>query len=88
MRTLDVRLIAPHLALAIQRRFLQKHIGFFIARGWAQHIIERWRSAVSLSSTAPSCENDSEVLREPCFVPEFDSDLRGRYFPAADVPDA
>ena len=86
MRTLDVRLIAPHLALAIQRRFLQRHIGFFIARGWAQHIIERWRSAVSLSSTVPSFENDSEVLREPSFVPEFDSDLRGRYFPAADVP--
>jgi hypothetical protein len=58
MRTLDVRLIAPHLALAIQRRFLQKRIGFFIARGWAQHIIERWRSAVSLSSTAPSFENE------------------------------
>jgi hypothetical protein len=88
MRTLDVRIIAPHLALAIQRRFLQQHIGFFVARGWAQHIIERWRSAVSFSSMAPTFENDSEVLREPSFVPEFDSDLRGRFFPVADARDA
>ena len=88
MRTLDVRIIAPHLALAIQRRFLQQHIGFFITRGWAQHIIERWRSAVSFGATAPTFENDSEVLRESSFVPELDSDLRGRFSPFADVPDA
>ena len=88
IRTLDVRTIAPHVALAIQRRFLRQHIGFFIARGWAQHIIERWRSAVSFRSTAPTFENDSEVLREPSYVPEFDFDLRGRHFQSAGVSDA
>ena len=43
----------PALAFAVHRRALVWRIGHLTSRGWAQHIIDRWRDAVSNRPTAP-----------------------------------
>ena len=36
-------------------------IGLFLCRGWAQHIVDRWRDAVSPGSS-PSASDDFDLL--------------------------
>ncbi len=38
----------------VHRRALVRRIGILTSRGWAQHIVDRWRNAVSNRPTAPS----------------------------------
>ena len=47
MQTMELRDIKPALALAVHRRALVRRIGLLTTRGWAQHIVDRWRDAVS-----------------------------------------
>ncbi len=45
----------PALALAVHRRALVRQIGLLTltSRGWARHIVDRWRDAVSNRPAAP-----------------------------------
>ncbi len=47
MQTMKLRGTNPALALAVHRRALVRRIGLLTSRGWAQHIVDRWRDAVS-----------------------------------------
>ena len=52
-----------------QKFALIRRIGLFLCRGWAQHIVDRWRDAVSPGSS-PSVSNDFDLL--PCDIsPDF-----------------
>ncbi|MEI6872924.1 MAG: hypothetical protein WCL08_11635, partial [Verrucomicrobiota bacterium] len=53
MQTMELRNINPALALAVHRRALVRRIGLLTSRGWAQHIVDRWRDAVSNRPAAP-----------------------------------
>ena len=48
------RCIKPALALAVHRRALVRRIGLLTTLGWAQHIVDRWRDAVSNRPVAPA----------------------------------
>ena len=37
----------PDVIISMQKRALIRRIGLFLCRGWAQHIVDRWRDAVS-----------------------------------------
>ena len=54
MQTMELRDIKPALALAVHRRALVRRIGLLTTRGWAQHIVDRWRDAVSNRPAAPA----------------------------------
>ncbi len=43
----------PALAFAVHRRALVRRIGLLTSRGWAEHIVDRWRDAVSNRPSAP-----------------------------------
>ena len=47
MQTIKLRSANPTLALAVHRRALVRRIGLLTTRDWAQHIVDRWRDAVS-----------------------------------------
>ncbi len=47
MRTMKLRCTNPALALAVYWRALVWRIGILTSRGWAQHIVDRWRDAVT-----------------------------------------
>jgi len=53
-------------ALAIYRQFVSRRIGLIASRGWAQHIINRFRDAVSTVPT-PSPVADAEFFAEADF---------------------
>ena len=53
----------PEVILSMKKRALIRCIGFFLCRGWAQHIVDRWRDAVS-SGFSPSASEDFDLL--PC----------------------
>ena len=53
MQTMKLRGTHPALACAVHRRALVRRIGLLTSRGWAQHIVDRWRDAVSNRPTAP-----------------------------------
>jgi hypothetical protein len=84
MQTMELRDIKPTLALAVQRRALVWRIGLLTTRGWAQHIVDRWRDAVSNRPAAPA---DIEHTAD-----EFHSDnphrggYHGMHFPGAKAP--
>ncbi len=42
-----LRDVKPVLALAVHRRALVWRVGLLTSRGWAQHIVDRWRDAAS-----------------------------------------
>ena len=53
----------------MQKRTLIRHIGLNLCRGWAQHIVDRRRDAVSPGSS-PSASYDFDLL--PCDIsPDF-----------------
>jgi hypothetical protein len=52
MQTMKLRVTNPALALAVHRRALVRRIGILTSRGWAQHIVDRWRDAVTNRPTA------------------------------------
>ena len=57
------------LAFAVHRRALVRHIGLLLtSRGWAQHIVDRWRDAVS---NRPIAQHTTEI---DLAVDEFLSD--------------
>ena len=70
MQTMKLRGTNPALAFAVRR------IGLLTSRGWAQHIVDRWRDAVSNRPTAP---HTTEI---DLAVDEFLSDMphRGGYY--------
>ncbi len=51
---MELRDIKPALALAVHRRALVRRIGLLTTRGWTQHIVDRWRDAVSNRPAAPA----------------------------------
>ena len=53
LQTMELRDVKPALALAVHRRALVRRIGLLTSRGWAQHIVDRWRDAVSNRPAAP-----------------------------------
>ena len=53
LQTMELRDVKPALALAVNRRALVRRIGLLTSRGWAQHIVDRWRDAVSNRPAAP-----------------------------------
>ena len=58
--------ITAKQALAIYRQFVSRRIGLIACRGWAQHIINRFRDAVSTVPT-PSPVADAEFFAEADF---------------------
>jgi len=52
-----------------------RRIGLFLCRGWAQHIVDRWRDGVSPGSS-PSASDDFDLL--PCDI-SLDILYRGVY---------
>ena len=76
MQTMALRNINPALALAVHRRALVRRIGLLTSRGWAQHIVDRWRDAVSNRPTVPHHVADIDLAAD-----EFLSDNphRGGY---------
>ena len=65
-QTLGFRYFRPDVILYLQKRTLIKRIGLFICRGWAQHIVDRWRDAFSYGPS-PSTSDDFDLL--PCAFP-------------------
>ncbi len=49
--------------LSMHKRALVRRIGLFLCRGWAQHIVGRWRNAVSPGSPPSVSEN---LVLLPC----------------------
>ena len=58
--------ITAKQALAIYRQFVSRRIGLIACRGWAQHITNRFRDAVSTDPT-PSPVADAEFFAEADF---------------------
>ena len=58
MQTMKLRGTNPALALAVHRRALVRRIGLLTSRGWAQHIVDRWRDAVS---NRPAASHTTEI---------------------------
>ena len=58
MRTMKFRCTNPALALAVHRRALVRRIGILTSRGWAQHIVDRWRDAVT---NRPTSSHTTEI---------------------------
>ncbi len=56
--------------------FKYRLIGLFLCRGWAQHIVDRWRYAVSPGSP-PFASDDIDFL--PCCDISLDFPFRGAY---------
>ncbi len=54
MQTIELRDKKPALALAVHRRSFVRRIGLLTTRGWAQHIVDRWRDAESNRPAAPA----------------------------------
>ena len=68
LQTIEFLDFRPDVILSMHKRALIRRIGLFLCRGWAQHIVDRWRDAVSCSS--PSASNDFYLL--PCDIsPDF-----------------
>ena len=75
LHTIEFRDFRPDVILSMQKRALIRRIGLFLCRGWAQHIVDRWRDAVSPGSS-PSASDDLDLL--PCDIsPDFP--FRGAY---------
>ncbi len=53
LQTMELRDVKPALALAVHQRALVRRVGLFTSRGWAQHIVDRWRDAASNRPAAP-----------------------------------
>ena len=64
MQTMALRNINPALALAVHRRALVRRIGLLTSRGWAQHIVDRWRDAVSNRPTVPHHVADIDLAAD------------------------
>ena len=56
--------INPALALAVHRRALVRRIGLLTSRGWAQHVVDRWRDAVSNRPTVPHHVTDIDLAAD------------------------
>ena len=74
-QTIELRDFRPDVILSMQKRALIRRIGLFLCRGWAQHIVDRWRDAVYPGSS-PSASNDFDLL--PCDI-SLDFLNRGAY---------
>ena len=75
LQTIEYRDFKLHVISSMQMRALIRRIGLFLCRGWAQHIVDRWRDAVSPDS--PPCASDDVDLL-PCDI-SLDFPLRGAY---------
>ncbi len=53
LQTMELRDVKPALALAVHRRALVRRVSLLTSRDWAQHIVDRWRDAVSNRPAAP-----------------------------------
>jgi len=66
---MEFRDFIPGVILSMQKRTLIRRIGLYLCRGWAQHIVERWRDAV-LPGSSPSDSDNFDLL--PCDIsPDF-----------------
>ncbi len=57
MQTMKLRSTNPAVTLAVHRRALVRRNGILTSRGWAQHIVDRWRDAV----TNPTASHTTEI---------------------------
>ena len=55
LHTMEFRDFIPGVILSMQKRALIRRIGLYLCRSWAQHIVDRWRDAVSPGSLASVC---------------------------------
>ncbi len=75
LQTIEYRDFKLHVIFSMHKRALTRRIGLFLCRGWAQHIFDRWRDAVSPSSP-PFASGDVDLL--PCDI-SLDFPFRGAY---------
>ncbi len=60
---MELRDVKSALALAVHRRALVRRVGLLTFRGWAQHIVDRWRDAASNRLSAPQAADIDLALR-------------------------
>ena len=71
LQTIEYRDFKLHVIFSMHKRALIRRIGLFLCRGWAlllfraQHIVDRWRDAVSPGSP-PFASDDVDLL--PCDI--------------------
>jgi len=58
MQTMKLRGKNSAVAFAVHRRALVRRIGLLTFRGWAQHIVDRWRDAVS---NRPAASHSTQI---------------------------
>ena len=75
LQTIEFRDFKLHVIFSMHKRALIRRIGLFLCRGWAQHIFDRWRDAVSPGSP-PFASDDVDLL--PCDI-SLDFPFRGAY---------
>ncbi len=76
MQTMKLRSTNPAVALAVHRRALVRRIGILTSRGWAQHIVDRWRDAVT---NRPTASHTTEIDLETADEFLSDNPHRGGY---------
>jgi len=65
---MEFRDFIPGVILSMQKRALIRRIDLYLFRGWAQHINDQWRDAVSPGSS-PFASDDFDL---PCDIsPDF-----------------
>ncbi len=83
MQTIEFRDFKPHVIFSMHKRALIRRIGLFHCRGWAQHIVNRWRDAVSPGSP-PFASEDVDLLPSDISLDfPFRGAYRGLYVPGA-----
>ncbi len=65
LQTIEFRDFKLHVIFSMHKRALIRRIGLFLCRGWAQHIVDHWRDAVSPGSP-PFASDDVDLL--PCDI--------------------
>ena len=75
LQTIEFRDFKLQVIFSMHKRALIRRIGLFLCRGWAQHIVDRWRDAVSPGSP-PFASDDVDLL--PCDI-SLDFPFRGAY---------
>jgi hypothetical protein len=65
LHTIEDRDFKPDVILSMQRRALIRRIRLFLCRDWAQHIVDRWRDAVS-SGSSHCASNNFGLLATRC----------------------
>ncbi len=77
LQTIEFRDFKLYVIFSMHKRALIRRIGLFLYRGWPQHIVDRWRDAVSPGSP-PFASDDVDLLPCNCDI-SLDFPFRGAY---------